>query len=152
MKQNIIQDIKAVKIIISSMIIGLIFFALVSLYLHLQGSYPSINDKNLTKLLLIIVNIFMVILFPVGIILFKKRMQNIMTLNLKEKIGKFREALIIRSAMFEGVGFFFIVVYLLTGNFIFIIESTLSIIFFLIFFPTKKRIGKEIGINIAELY
>ncbi len=143
------SDIRSNQFVYAALMAGIALFAGISLLLNLlQG--PSINDKTVNSALMVISIIFLGNI-PIGIVLFKKRLETIESQNLDEKLTTYRDAMIVCAALMEGSGFFGIVCFLLTGNNFFIILAAIIIAIMAYFFPTRERIATELGISSSEI-
>lgn len=69
---------------------------------------------------------------------------------LSEKIGKYQQALIIRFALTEGVAFFAIVAFLLTGDNDLILILAIILLFFVISRPNNFKTSHDLGLTELE--
>lgn len=74
-----------------------------------------------------------------GLMVFKRRVKDIETLDLIEKLQKYREAMIVRTAAIEGPDLFFNEGFILFGSEVFLIEAFAGLILLAFFFPTNFR-------------
>jgi len=140
---------KSLQIVHLALVLGIVFFALITIFLQLNGFGDLGEDLN---------NIFFytVIAFTIGGLfasnmVFKKKLGAINPKNsLLEKGEKYREALIIKFALIEGPAFFSIVVYMLTGNSILLIIIAFLVVVFIINRPTKDKFVIDLGLNSEE--
>ena len=143
------SDIRIIQIVYAALMAGIAFFAGMSLLLNLlQG--PSIDDATMNSALMVISVVFLGNI-PIGIVLFKKRLETTESQNLDEKLATYRGAMIVRAALMEGSGFFGIVCFLLTGNNGFILLAAIILAIIAYFFPTRERMATELGISSSEL-
>jgi hypothetical protein len=146
------KELKSIKIVHVGLMTGVFVFIVFSVYLNqLAGSFAFEEDSVETKLFMVISNVMAVFSISSGIFIFKKRIKDIGTLDLFEKLTKYREAMIIRTATIEGATFFFIVCFMLSGSNIFLLESIVGFLLITFLFPTNFRIAKEIEHDIREL-
>ena len=152
MEQELKNEIKALKRVHIGLISGVLLFIILSIYLnYIGGSFAFESDSNETKLFMIVSIVLAIGSISGGLIVFKKRIKNIASFNLIDKITKYREAAIIRVATIEGATFFFIVCFMLSGNYIFLVEAIGGFLFMLALFPTNYRIAKETKHDVREL-
>ncbi len=69
---------------------------------------------------------------------------------LPEKIGKYQQALIIRFALTEGVAFFAIIAFLLTGDNDLILLLAIILLFFVISRPNHFKTSHDLGLSELE--
>lgn len=144
-------DLRALKIVYGALIAGVTFFLGVTMYLHTMSG-PFLTDQQMYVIMLGIANALAFSTIPVGFFLFKKRIENIDSISgTREKLARFREAMILRAATMEGPAFFFVVCFMLFGNFVFAGEAVLVLILMAYFFPTNEKIAAEIHIDAGEL-
>ncbi len=134
------------SIVFYALIIGLVFFALVSFYLQ-QNNFGK-TEMNIFKY---IVPIFIYGAFRGGSILFKKQVNNaIPKTDLLEKLILYRSALIVKYALLEGAAFFAIVAYLLTGEVLHLALAGISILAFLFSIPSIAKTENDLELNQDE--
>jgi hypothetical protein len=101
---------KSIKIVHLALVIGVVFFALVSVFLQING-FGTLGELINNGLLLIIPLLALIGIFGSNFI-FKKRLRKIVDkTNLNEKMEDYRSALILKFALIEGPSFFAIVAY-----------------------------------------
>ena len=151
MDQDITQDLKSFKIVYTALIIGVVFFLLVTIYLNeFEGGIVEGNIEGM-NLFLIIGNILSIASITAGLTIFKKRLKNIESFEIIKKLETYRSAMIIRAATIEGSVFFFIIGYLLFGSNIFLYEAIALIFILSYFFPNNTRIEREMKHNLRDL-
>lgn len=144
-------DIKAIRIVYIALMLGVAIFLLIAFALTLKTGSLGINDPFFEQVLLIISTLMALVSIPAGIIIFKKRTENIQNLNLAEKLNTFRSAMILRAATMEGAGFFFVVCVVLTGSKISMIEAVVVLAVMLLYFPTNTRLAREMKHDLEEI-
>jgi hypothetical protein len=72
------------------------------------------------------------------------------TLDLKDKISKYFQVVIVRSAFLEAPGLFAGVATLLTGRSYFMIVVAVLLVAFYFYRPTSERIAAELNLNATE--
>lgn len=152
MTQSTNDDIKAIQVVYIALMAGLISFLIIAVALT-QMSGPFIGgDESFMNTMLIVLIAMTAVTIPTGIVLFKKRMKEVSKMTeLGEKIMNYRAALVVRAALFEGAGFFAVVCTLMFGHYIFIVTAVAIFLLFVMFFPTKTRIAKDMQISIEDL-
>ncbi|TDO05029.1 hypothetical protein [Sunxiuqinia elliptica] len=144
------QELKSLRTIYGALIVGVVLFALIAIALTLKGGVKQ-EDPGFAQILLIVATLTALVNIPMGLSLFKRRTATISDEPLKNKIEIYRSAMIIRTAILEGNGFFFIVCYILTGATVFLIELLAIIVLMIYFFPTSSRLSKEMQHDLREL-
>lgn len=144
------QELKSLRTIYGALIVGVVLFALIAIALTLKGGVKQ-EDPGFAQILLIVATLTALVNIPIGFSLFKRRTATIHEEPLKNKIEIYRSAMIIRTAILEGNGFFFIVCYILTGATVFLIELLAIIVLMIYFFPTSSRLAKEMQHDLREL-
>ncbi len=144
-------SLKSIRIIYCGLILGLVIFSTMSFSLiHTTGAIGNF-DEAITEYLLLIANFLPLVAIPTGMYIAKKRLVNIDTTGPDEKLGQFQSAMIVRAAMIEGSGYFFLVCFALTGIHIFLIEAIAMIALQLYYFPNNTRISRELNLDLREL-
>jgi len=134
-----------------ALIAGQVFFALVSFYLQKTGMMDA-GIKELRDIFLIIIPLFVVGGFLGSRVMFKTRLNAIKSQdNLISKMTAYRGALIIKYALLEGPSFFAIVVFLLTGDYLFLGLSGLIIVYFFLIRPTSEAAVNDLELSIMEV-
>ena len=72
------------------------------------------------------------------------------SINLSEKLIDYRSALIVRYALLEGPSFFAIVVYMFTGELMFLGMAVLIILIFLFISPSVEKAGNDLELGQKE--
>jgi len=150
MENNLKQDLKSLKIVHSGLILGVLFFIVISIYLNLTVGAFATEDPNFTMYLLIAANIFSIAAILAGQFIFRKKIRSINKKETSNKLADYRSAMIVRSATFEGPCFFFIVGFMLTGSWVFLIEATAGLLLMTMFYPTNNRIANELGMDVRK--
>lgn len=145
------SDIKAIRIVYIGLMLGVVFFLLIAIALTLKTGSIGINDPVFEQVLLIVSTLMALVSISSGILVLKKRVENIQNFNLTEKLNTFRSAMIIRAATMEGSGFFFVVCVVLTGSKISMIEAVVVLAAMLLYFPTNARLAREMKHDLEEI-
>jgi hypothetical protein len=142
----------ALQIVYFALIAGQIVFSLLTFYLIRSGLFDD-ERTALRNIFIYIVPIFVVGGLFISHLMFKNFLNTARgKKNLYEKLTFYRFALIIRYALLEGPSFFAIVVYLLTGDYLFLSMSGLIIIVFLTLKPTVERAVNDMELHSEEAY
>lgn len=140
---------KSLKIVHIALVIGVVFFALISILLQIKG-FGTV-DQEINNGLLLIVSIFTVFGILGSNLIFKKKLSGIREKSsLKEKMEEYRSALIFKLALIEGPTFFSVIAYLLTGNYIFLGMVLILIIVFLIYTPKQSKFINDLELTKSE--
>ena len=145
------SDVKALKIVYIVLMLGVATFLLIAFILTLKIGSLGINDPIFDQVLLIVSTIMAFVSIPSGIIIFKKRIENIQEMNFAEKISTFRSAMIVRASTMEGAGFFFVVCVVTTGSKISMIEALIVLAIMVLYFPTNTRLANEMKHDLQEI-
>jgi hypothetical protein len=142
----------AIKIIYYALIAGQLVFAFLTFYLIRSGLFDG-EQTELINIFIYIVPIFVIGGLFISHLLFKSFLNTARgKKNLYEKLAFYRSALIIRYALLEGPSFFAIVVYLLTGDYLFLGMSGLVILVFFTLKPTVERAINDLELHSEESY
>ena len=150
--QSMKEYFLSLQIVYYALIAGQLIFALLTFYLIRSGLFDG-EQAELRNIFIYIVPVFVVGGLFISHLLFKSFMNTARgKKNLYEKLTFYRSALIIRYALLEGPSFFAIVVYLLTGDYLFLGMSGLIIITFFTLKPSAERALNDLELNPEEAY
>jgi hypothetical protein len=142
----------ALQIVYYALIAGQVIFAFLTFYLIRSGLFDS-EQTELRNIFIYIVPIFVVGGLLISHLMYKSLLNNAKgNKNLYDKLTTYRSALIIRYALLEGPSFFAIVVYLLTGDYLFLGMSGLVILVFFTLKPTVERAINDLELHSEESY
>lgn len=149
--QTIQPSIRSIRVIYSALIAGLVAFLGIGTFLIKEtGAFGDFDSE--TKNIFLLVSIVMALIeLPLGIFIGKKRLSGIEKLALAERMAAYQSAMIVRAALFEGPGFFFIICLMLTGDQVFLYMVVAIIVIQIYFFPTNIRLSEEMKIDIREI-
>ncbi len=143
--------LKAMNILHLALLGGLVFFALISLYLVYSGSFSPTMQENQQLLQIAALGLAGLGIF-FGNRIFKSRLLAIQDMpTAKEKIAFYQAANIVRWAFIEGAALFAIICFMLTANYAFLALAVALIILFMVLKPTKEKIFIQTGISSQEL-
>ena len=145
------NDIKSIRTIYIALMLGVAFFLAIAISLTMMPGQLENYDATFQQVLLIVSTLMAFVSIPAGIIIFKKRTENIQDQNFKIKIETFRSAMILRAATMEGAGFFFVVCVVLTGSTVSMIEALVVLAIMLLYFPTNTRLAEEMKHDLLEI-
>jgi hypothetical protein len=141
---------RTLKIIFFALILGQVFFALVS-YLLNKDMAMTVLEKELINVLKYLLPVFILGGYLSSKLMFSKNLKTaISRQTLSEKLTDYRTALIIRFALLEGASFITTLVYLLTGNAIFLGFAVIVIVIFLTMMPSAARAVKDLQLNVYD--
>ena len=135
-------------ILFYAMIVGIVFFALISFFLQQNDFVFREIDIDVFNY---IVPLFIVGGVIGGNLLFKNQLKEASSKkDLLEKLKHYRSALIVKYAFFESSAFFAIITYLLTGEILFLALAGIPILAFLLNIPSITKIGNNLNLNYDE--
>jgi uncharacterized membrane protein len=151
MNNNTIQSPKTVVrtlgIIHLALLAGQALFAFVMFTLSEQTSIKL--DKN--DIFIFIVPVFAVAAFFISQLLFKTLLNKaVNTTGLNAKLSNYQIAVIVRMALLESASLFAIVVYYLTGNFLYLLIAILLMIYGVVIRPTAENIADDLLLTYDE--
>lgn len=141
--------LKKFKIIHTAFIVGLASFLVIVIYVNQQTGGISQDDPILEDIFLIVGNVMLFTMFAIMYLFIKYRGDN--KNDLKTKLARFGSVHIVRSAMFEGCGLFFVIIYQLTNSFYAILEASAIILVLVYLFPYKSRIIDKLNLTHQEI-
>jgi hypothetical protein len=141
--------LRTISIIHVALIAGQVLFAIVAL---VQTRKLIINVRYMRDPLLFVIPLAAVSGFIASNALFKKKVSEIdKTASLKTKLMAYQGALIIRFACLEAPSLFGIVVFLITGQLLFLLISAAIILYFIYVKPSKQNIQDDLQLSYQEL-
>jgi len=150
-KQTSRDYFRSLQIVYYALIAGQVFFCAVSYFLNQTGKMDT-GMKDRRDIFLVIVPLFVIGGFLSSRFIFKTRLTAIKNQdNLIAKMTDYRGALIIKYALLEGPSFFAIVVFLLTGDYLFLGLSGLIIVYFFLIRPTPETAVNDLELSIMEV-
>lgn len=134
-------------IIHAALLIGQVLFACVAYYLNSNEPFSN-NSRGLNDVFQIVAPIFVVGGIMGSTFLTIAQLKSIKErTTLPEKLGSYRAVHIVKLALLEGPSLFAIVCYLLTANYLFLGLAGLIIVIFLINWPTRDKVAKDLELN-----
>ena len=149
-QQTVKSYFLALQIVFYALIAGQLIFAFLTFYLIRLGLFDG-EQAELRNIFIFIVPVFVIGGLFISHLLFKSFLNNAKgKISLYEKLTYYRSALIIRYALLEGPSFFAIVVYLLTGDYLFLGMSGLIVLVFFTLKPSVERAINDLELNSEE--
>lgn len=141
---------KTLQIIYYSLIAGQVFFGLVSVIINQMINLNS-GLEILKDIFLYIVPVIIISGLLVGRRLFKNNMKTASSrAGLIEKMADYRASCILKYALLEGPSFLAIIIFLVTGDILFLGMTGLIIAIFLTMKPTKEYAVRNLELNPYE--
>lgn len=144
------QYFKGLYILHIAFIIGLFVFSIIAAFLVITGAMGQ-DKNNMNSILQFLVPVLVIGGIIGGLGFYRSRLNVIkQTPELKDKLGNYRGAMILRVAMMEFPALFSIIAFLLTGNYLFLGLAGLVIIIFLMLIPLKERVSNDLELSTQE--
>jgi hypothetical protein len=138
---------RALLIIYYGLIIGQVLFGFLAFFLVSTHILKS-EGEDLSRVFIYIIPFFVLGGFIASNLLFKNRLKAIdQKSSLMIKLTDYRAALVLRYALLEGPTIFAIVVYLVTGNSIFILFAAIIVLYFLMIRPDREKAIRDLDLN-----
>lgn len=138
---------RSLSIVFYGLIIGQVFFGLISFFLVSTNNFKS-EGADLRSIFIYIIPIFALGGFILSNLTFKNRLKAIdKKSSLMIKLTDYRAALVVRYALLEGPSIFSIVVYLVTGDTIFIILAASIVLYFLTIRPNREKAISDLSLD-----
>lgn len=143
--------VKMLTIIHAGLIAGVVLFTLVTFSITPQRGFSFATDPFV--IIDIILPVFGIV---VGNLVYKTLVAKIPSdKSLNQKIAAIQAASIVRFALLEGPSLFSIVVYMLTGNLLFLMILALVLAYFISVRPSRNKVIEDLNLDYneqAELY
>ena len=144
------SSFKSLQRIHTSMLAGMVLFAIVSAVVHFQGR-PAPNG-NLNKILQVSVLAVGFILIKTGLAIFDRRLGTIpATATFAQKMADYKTAAIIKWLMIEVPVLFSVVSFIIIRNYAFMVLAFGLMILFAFQGPVKQKIMLELQISDEEI-
>ncbi|MBN8672804.1 MAG: hypothetical protein J0L56_01655 [Chitinophagales bacterium] len=142
------ENLKAIRILFGSLVVGIVFFAIIAVSINLVNTpagIPGIEEvyfiagAGIAALGCIIS----------ARLLYNRGINSIrnLTASLNEKLNHYRSLLIKCLALCDGAAIFSVIVYFLTGDFRVLIVTAVMLAVMFSFAPSKKRMITELDID-----
>lgn len=130
---------KSLSIIFFALVLGQVFFAASAYLFGVKADPPLAMQGNSAMVLVLIVFILMASSYQIGNLMFKRRIAHTKdATTLIQKMNRYREAIIIKMVIPEGVSILTSLCYFLTGEVLFMGFAVAMITSFLLLYPTKS--------------
>ena len=141
--------LKTITIIHAALLMGQVLFGIVSYSIAVN---PAVNLKPANDPLFYIVPVVIIAGIFVGTFLFRQQLAklNDNSSTLKEKLGVYQTALIIRYALSEGPSLLGIVAFFTTGNLFYLLLVGFNVIWFIWIRPTKDKIKEDLSLSYED--
>lgn len=133
----------ALKLLHTSLFIGMIVFAGITTFLVTSGRYSPRVDEDTDRILQAIAVSITAVVLIIGYRIFKRRLTALSSSAQEagEKLQQYRKAAIIWWAMIEFPGFAAMICFLLSGNYAFLALAGFHIMLLGLFSPRKENIA-----------
>ncbi len=149
-KPNYKAMLSLMRTIHLALTVPLILFSAFIIYTNLTDPIGEVNNK--TIYLLYAPGILLIIAFPMSSFLFKKfiRDGNVSAKDLRQKIGIFQTANLIRMVTFEAAGLLSVVGALQTGNSYLLVIVAIVLFMFYLLLPTPSKMSMDLEFTAEE--
>lgn len=149
-KQTSETYFRSLLIVFYALIIGQVFFGLISFFLVSTNNLKS-EGADLSSVFIFIIPVFALGGFISSNLIYRNRLKAIdRKSGLMIKLTDYRAALVVRYALLEGPSLFAIVVYLVTGNAIFILLAASIVLYFLTLRPNREKAIRDLDLDAKE--
>jgi hypothetical protein len=140
---------RSLQIVFYALIAGQFIFAMIALFIRQMRVIDTVD--GLDDIFLFIVPLFIIGGITGNWLFFNNRIKaSILKTSMVEKMSDYRAILIIRYALLEGPTLLAIIVFLMTGNLLFLGMAGIVIIVFLVLRPSPQRAVKDLQLNPFE--
>ena len=141
---------QSLKIIYIALLTGMLIIGGVFVFLNMEGQSGD-DIHSLNNILQYIVPIIILGGILGGLMISRNRLKSIKEKqNVKEKLGDYRAVFILRLALLEGPAMMALIVYFLTGNYLYLVYTGLVIVVYLAYIPSKSKIANELELSQSE--
>lgn len=149
-----LSNIRTLKLLHSSLLVGQLVFAAIAVYLiYSKSFYPVFQKSEIVTIVSSGVIGFACAFIIIALQIYKKKVDEIKNSdeNISLKISRFRTVSIIRWAMIEAPAMLAIICYLLTGNQFLLI--VIAIILFIFYYtkPSLAKVATELSMSEKEV-
>ena len=121
---------------------------IIGVFLLMTQKGTVMLNNNFDSILIYVVPIFTLIFITAGFLIFIKNLKNIQTEeNFDSKISRYKGIIIQRFAIIEGIAILSVVAFMITLNNYYIIYTFLSLLCFILIYPTIGKINKDLKIS-----
>jgi hypothetical protein len=142
--------LRSVKIVLYSLVAGLVLFALIVFFLNSIDALGN-NTTDLKNTFLLLIPVFVVGGLIASRVAFRKRLETIdRSSGLSTKLSDYRSALIVQFALLEGPAMLATIASLVTGEMLFLLFTVFIIGYFLTAIPGKEKIIRDLNLDLKE--
>lgn len=142
-RRNAVQEIRMLYAALTG---GMVFFILISLMIDFLGlMIPGYKISQIGRFLLIS-NLVALLILAFAFGYFKRQIGIIRKKELSQRFEQYKVSTLIRAAAIESAVFLFLIFYIYTSSFIFLIEALLVFSLILFLYPSNNRISKDIDV------
>ncbi len=141
----------AINLIYFSLVSVMASFGLIVLYLNYSGGLAAEADPDFALLLRYVLFALLPLGIGMGYFIFKQILAQLnATMTLKDKLFKYQNALLIRSACFELPGLMGSVAAIITGDNSFLLFTGIVVVLFLLVRPTLYTLTNDLNLSAIE--
>jgi hypothetical protein len=147
------QYLRNIKMVHSSLLIGMIIFSVIVVVLMMTASLFEEDAASLHNIMRFVVPVVSVGAFIGSGILFKQKIDSVKQasgMSFGYRMDQYRSASIIRWAILEGAVMLALIAQLLTKNYYYSIFIFLLLVFFFLYAPSAEKIKSQLGLNSEE--
>jgi hypothetical protein len=151
--QNSRQYLRSLKMIHSSLLIGMIVFSIIVVVLMMTASIFEDDAGSVHNIMKFLVPVITVAAFFGSGIIFKKKtdmLKQASGMGFRYRMEQYRSACMVRWAILEGAVMLALIAQLLTKNYYYTIFIFLLLIFFFLYAPTADKIKTQLDLNSNE--
>jgi len=152
-KTSIKQELRGIRILASALVVGVFIFVLIAVGFN-QFNGPMLNEKAdlFGTWLLPGITLLALLGFFMARFQYQKRIRVVQQSSddLRGKIGKYREAIVVYMAICEGVAMFSVVLFMLTGNFLLLIVTGAMLLLMAARLYAVKGVAAELNLSWQE--
>lgn len=151
--QNSRQYLRSLKMVHTSLLIGMIIFSVIVVVLMMTASVFEENAASLHNIMKFFVPVVTIAAFLGSGVIFKKKIDALKQASgtsFRYRMEQYRTACIMRWAMLEGAVMLALVAQLLTKNYYYSIFIFLLLIFFFLYAPSAEKIKTQLELGSQE--
>lgn len=147
------EVIRATKILVTALVTGVIFFAIIILFLSMKMEAPLKQEGRLIGRYFFLFSVLAaVVCLAAAFYFYKKRITVVKSssLLLKDKLNHYRAALILFLAWCEGAALLSVIIFFLTGLYETLLITVVLVMAMLSKMPGTKKLADELNLNWNE--
>ena len=146
MNQQRRNAIKEIRMLYAALIGGMVFFILISLMIDFLAVVIPGYERTKVGWYLVVSNLVALLIIAFALGYFKRQIGIIRKKDLSQRFEPYKVSTLIRAAAIESAVFLFLIFYIYTSSFIFLIEALLVFSLILFLYPSNKRISNDIDV------